>query len=105
MKVVDGIRGDKRNPIFRRVLMASVLVVGILLQAQNSKKNEPPKSETSTAQSALKLLPPLQLDDEAALHHLNQAISCTARRQQAYPQSDFPATPSTRTTRNTSLPT
>ncbi len=60
--------------IFRLVALS---LIGILvLWAQDSKEPRPSKvPEQRGAQPSPNLLPPLQLDGQAALHHLNQLIS------------------------------
>jgi small-conductance mechanosensitive channel len=48
----------------------------LVLWAQDSKESQPPKAPVQqSSQPSPNLLPPVQLDGQAALHHLNQLIS------------------------------
>ncbi len=57
--------------------VATLSLIGVLaLLAQDSKQSQPPKAPVQQgAQPSHNLLPPVQLDGQAALHHLNQLIS------------------------------
>ena len=56
---------------------AALSLMGVLvLWAQDSKESQPPKAPVQqSSQPSPNLLPPVQLDGQAALHHLNQLIS------------------------------
>jgi len=69
------------NPHVRRTgnrifaVTALSLMGVLLLWAQDSKPSQPPKAPVQqSSQPSPNLLPPVQLDGQAALHHLNQLI-------------------------------
>jgi small-conductance mechanosensitive channel len=57
--------------------VTALSLMGVLvLWAQDSKESQPPKAPVQqSSQPSPNLLPPVQLDGQAALHHLNQLIS------------------------------
>src|ERR1051325_5421320 len=58
-----------------RLLALCVLLLGLTLQGQESKQKQAPTPPGDSSPSSQKRLPPLQFDNNAVLHHLNQVIS------------------------------
>lgn len=63
------------NPLIVSVVLLAGFGLTSVGLAQSSKANEPSRPNNATHSEAASNLPPLQLDGDAALHHVNQVIN------------------------------
>ena len=80
---------------FRRprtwIFAACALVAGSLLLPAQDSTGSPPANEGSQPSTASNNLPPVQLDDTAVLHHLNQVISWYRHSTTGIPSIGMPS--------------